>query len=572
MHARLLKSIARAQSTFIAVIDSKAAFESLLSDVLELSDSEYGFIGEVLKDADGQPYLKTHAITNIAWDDDTREFFRVNAPDGLKFTNLDTLFGAAIRTGKPVVTNSPENDERSGGLPDGHPPLKSFLGLPIFFEEEMVAMLGMANRPDGYDQSMVEYLYPLTATIGQMIETRRARTSVRDLEQQLLAARKMEAIGQLAGGIAHDFNNMLQVIQGYCEIAIDEVQPGTSVFASLEQIAAATARSAALTGQLLSFAQRQPSSPVVTRLNTIVPPMVAMLRRLVSEGVGLHLDTRPDLWNVRIDRSQIDQLLANLVVNSAQAIEDQGKITIEIRNTSVTSNRQFHNEVIPAGDYVVISVIDDGSGMDQETSKRMFEPFFTTRSTGHGTGLGLSSVLGIVSQNHGGIDVHTRPGEGTRIDVYLPRCHQPLEDASENPLSQDATAGSETILLVEDQVRIMESSAIYLERLGYRVLTASRPSEALKLARENVEDIRLLVTDVLMPEMNGHTLAQELSQIDAEIPCLYISGATADTIAEHGVLVDEVHFLRKPFASSELAAAIRGICDAQTQTPIDSQS
>jgi PAS domain S-box-containing protein len=393
---------------------------------------------------------------------------------------------------------------------------------------------------------------------GRDISERKEAEELRkNLTDQLLQAQKMEAVGRLAGGVAHDFNNMLGVIIGHTELALHQLNPVHPLAATLQEIRKAADRSASLTRQLLAFARRQTVAPKVLDLNDTVEGMLKMLRRLIGEDIDLAWLPGKNLGQVRIDPSQIDQILANLCVNARDAIGDTGRITIETAASSFDEDYcARHSGFIP-GEYILLAVSDDGCGMTKEVLANLFEPFFTTKETGKGTGLGLATVYGIVTQNSGFINVYSEPGQGTTFKIYLPRhaaedSHRQAGDAVKMP-----TLGHETILLVEDEPMILDLTRTMLELLGHTVLTAATPGEALRLADEHGGTIHLLMTDVIMPEMNGRELADRLQRLNPALRCLFMSGYTANVIAHHGVLDEGVHFIQKPFAVSDLAAKIR---------------
>lgn len=377
------------------------------------------------------------------------------------------------------------------------------------------------------------------------------------LEAQLQQAQKMESIGRLAGGVAHDFNNLLTVILGHAEMGFMKIAPSEPISADLTAIQNAAEKSAALTHQLLAFARKQVIAPKVLDLNETVEQMLKLLKRLIGEDIDLAWQPGKDLYQVKIDPSQIDQILANLCVNARDAISDGGRITIETSNHGFDDQYCAENFGYLPGEYVQLAVSDNGCGMDKETLMHVFEPFFTTKEHGQGTGLGLATVYGIVKQNDGFITIDSEPGKGTAFRIYLP-CHKPTGIPSRpEDLQQPISNGRETILLVEDEVSILNLTAKLLEQLGYHVLTASSPREAIRLARDSAAEIHLLMTDVVMPEMNGQELLRNLSPLYPKLTCLFMSGYTANVIAHHGVLDENVHFIPKPFSLTALSAKVR---------------
>ncbi len=385
-------------------------------------------------------------------------------------------------------------------------------------------------------------------------------TRQKELEAQLQQAQKMESVGVLAGGVAHDFNNMLSVILGHTFLAISDPDPA-QLQLSLDEIRKAAERSADLTRQLLAFARKQTIVPRVLDLNQTVAGMLKMLQRLVGEGINIHWQPERDLWLLKMDPSQIDQLLANLCVNARDSIADIGKVAVETGSQVLDESYCAHHLGCQPGEYVRLSVTDDGCGMSKETLSRIFEPFFTTKGVGKGTGLGLSTVYGIVKQNGGFIDVYSEPGLGTSFHIYLPRHRGEAEPAATEHAAQPTPQGLETVLLVEDELAILTLTEKILTKLGYRVLSANSAGEALRIALTHQGEIGLLITDVVMPEMNGKELAINLQSKHRQLKTLYISGYTAEAIAHHGVLDEGVHFLQKPFSVPGLGAKVREVLD-----------
>ena len=377
------------------------------------------------------------------------------------------------------------------------------------------------------------------------------------LELQLQQAQKMESVGRLAGGVAHDFNNMLGVILGHTEMALGQTEPRGQLYTDLQEIRKAAERSADLTRQLLAFARKQTVAPKILDMNEVVTGMLSMLERLIGEDI--ELDWRPgaDLWPVKVDPSQVAQVLTNLCVNARDAIAGVGRVTISTSN--ITLDPAFCAAHVGAkpGDCVQLAVTDDGCGMDKETIARLFEPFFTTKSVGEGTGLGLATVYGIVKQNGGLIMVDSKPGKGSTFTICMPRHSAAIEPEEEHDLRPSEVRGQETVLVVEDEPALLMLAKQMLELQGYTVMAARTPGEAIHLAREHPGDIHLLLTDVVMPEMNGRDLAKNLLSLYPRIRRLFMSGYTSDVIAHQGVLEEGVHFLQKPFSYTDLTAKVR---------------
>jgi PAS domain S-box-containing protein len=388
-------------------------------------------------------------------------------------------------------------------------------------------------------------------------ERKLAEADQKRLQDQLLQAQKMESVGRLAGGVAHDFNNMLSVILGHAELALMRCAPSEAIHARLEGIKESALRSADLVRQLLAFARRQTIAPKVLDVNDTVSGLLKMLLRLIGEDIDLVWMPGSGLWAVKIDPSQIDQILANLCVNARDAIAGVGKVTIETENTSFDDAYCAVHPDFVSGEYVMLAVSDDGCGMSQEDLEHIFEPFFTTKELGIGTGLGLSTLYGIVKQNDGFINVYSEPGKGTTFKVYLPRFMGEATGQTAESTPETPRGLGELVLLVEDEAVILSVGREMLEQLGYKVLTAETPTEALHQARQHAAEIQLLITDVVMPEMNGRDLAKSINDIKPGLKCLFTSGYTANVIAHHGVLEEGVQFIQKPFSLHDLASKVR---------------
>jgi CheY-like chemotaxis protein len=373
----------------------------------------------------------------------------------------------------------------------------------------------------------------------------------------------MESVGRLTGGVAHDFNNILAVILGYTEMALAQPDSSPKLRSYLEKIHDAGNRSANIVRQLLAFSRKQTIAPKVLDLNDTVAGMLKMLRRMIGENIDLAWMPAPDLLPIKMDPAQIDQILANLCVNARDAIDGTGQITIATKTVSLDADYCARNGGLAAGEYVVLSVSDNGCGMEEKMIAQIFEPFFTTKGVGLGTGLGLATVYGIVRQNNGFIEVQSAPGAGTTFRVHLPSHHNGGRESEQGTMALPVMSQGETILLVEDDPTILEMSLVMLERLGYRVLSTDNPNEALRLAARETGTIDLLITDMIMPGMNGKELAGQLVARHPTLKLLYMSGYTADVIAHHGVLDMGVHFLQKPFSHVELAAKVREVLEEQ---------
>lgn len=396
-------------------------------------------------------------------------------------------------------------------------------------------------------------------TITNYVAVKRDITAELAREEMLSQAQKMESVGRLAGGVAHDFNNLLMGIMGYAELCREQLPVDHPVREWVGEIIREAERSANLTRQLLAFARKQTVAPQVIDLNDAVGNMLKMLRRLIGEDIDLVWQPGANVWPLKIDPGQVDQILANLCVNARDAIGGDGRITIETDIVSIDADYcEEHAEAAP-GSYVLLTVSDDGCGMDRETLQHVFEPFFTTKPTGEGTGLGLATVYGIAKQNNGFVNVYSEPGEGTTFRIYLPRDTSVARDAAEAAPKTAIRNGTETILLVEDETAIRTIMQLVLAKLGYTVIPAASPAEALRLAEAHRDGIDLMITDVVMPGMNGRALAEQLAPDFPKMKVLYMSGYTADVVAQRGILDEGVHFLGKPVGRDALAQKVREV-------------
>jgi PAS domain S-box-containing protein len=435
---------------------------------------------------------------------------------------------------------------------------EAFLKVPVMpqetFERIAHSLFALANQ-------LSTTAYQNVQQARFIAERKQAEAEREKLQAQLLQSQKLEAIGILAGGVAHDFNNMLGAITGYAELTLNKMDPEDPFRKNLEKILDAARRSANLTRQLLAFARKQTIAPVILDLNDSVEAVLKMMRRILGENIDLLWMPGQGSYPVRMDPSQLDQILVNLCVNARDAIEDVGRVTIETATVSLDETcHKAHAYLVP-GEYVLLAISDDGCGMDRKTLEHIFEPFFTTKGVGRGTGMGLATVYGIVKQNHGFINAYSEPGKGTTFRVYIPRQAGGVTEAKTMVPEDIPRSRGETILIVEDDPTLLEMSAMLLEQLGYTVIPAATPTEAIHIAQTTHPEIHLLITDVIMPEMNGRDLADRIRAIRPGAKHLFMSGYTANVIAHQGVLDEGVNFIQKPFSVKDIAAKVRQVLD-----------
>ena len=413
-------------------------------------------------------------------------------------------------------------------------------------------------------ESVCESLLEDPAVAGVVInsrditERREAEDELHESREQLLQSQKMEAVGRLAGGVAHDFNNLLTAIKGFTELLLLDFDQRDPRYPFAHEIQAAANRAASLTRQLLAFSRKQVLQPRVIDLNASVTDMEKMLRRLIGEDVELVTNRAPDLGRIKADPGQIEQILLNLVVNARDAMPSGGRLAITTWNESVSPEQaQRHGEAAP-GTYAVVSVRDTGAGMSKEVQRRIFEPFFTTKEQGRGTGLGLSTVYGIVQQSGGFVSVESAPGEGADFRVYLPAVDEGVPQTDQR-LESGPVEGTETVLLVEDEKAVRVLVRRVLDRMGYTVLEAEHGPQALEIMAARTEPVDLLLTDVIMPGMSGRELADQLQRSHPGIKVLFMSGYTDEAISQHGVLVSGVAFLETPCTPDILLRRVREV-------------
>ena len=659
-------------------------FDYALEQALLLTGSRIGFICDYV--------AKTRELVLVSW---SREVMRQCGMEGKQDCfQLDRigLLGEAVRQRKPVLVNDYQAENTlKNGYPQGHVVLHNFLAIPILQQGAVVAVVGVANKDEDYNQGDINELILLMDAVWRLVERRLAEqalqqsfrewsaamdsfddivylldldcrlvrantsfyqvmgtspevvvghpvaeimhplgasglcpiccaqrekrdfqmimepdhpdnpfdghplevtvkvihdqegqptsifTSLHDLsiirhemdekislEKQLQQAQRMESVGRLAGGVAHDFNNMLGVIIGYADIALGQVDEAQPIHASLLEIQKAAQHSADLTRQLLAFARKQVVVRKSLNLNDIVEGMLKMLQRLIGENIRLSWEPAGNLWAVKMDPSQVDQILANLCVNGRDAISGVGQLGITTRNVVLDQAFCADFPNISPGEYVSLAVRDSGCGIDKETLDHIFEPFFTTKGIGQGTGLGLATVEGAVRQNNGHIQVSSVLGEGTIFTIYLPRnVEEFVEEKAVVDRAKTEMQGQEVILLVEDEPALLQMTAMMLGALGYRVMPAGGAQEAMRLASEHASEIHLLMTDVVMPEMSGQDLTERLLLLYPHFKSLFMSGYTSDIIAEQGILDAQMSFLQKPFSLKELAEKVRKALDRE---------
>jgi PAS domain S-box-containing protein len=535
-------------------------YEAVLQFILETMSSRYGFFGFINEDGD----LVCPAMTNGVWtEQQTANETTVFPPD-----QWAGLWGRSLIERRTIFANDNLH------VPAGHLALRNALAAPIIHQEKLIGEITVVNKDGDFGPENVALLERLAGYLAPVLNARlesdrqheqslQALREKEELTRQLAQAQKMEAVGQLAGGVAHDFNNLLTVITGFAEVAADGVDDADPLQNDLNEIRRAAGRAAELTKQLLAFSRKQIIAPQVISLNDTIAKATRMLRRVIGEDVQLDFAPGQRLRRANADPGQIEQILVNLAVNARDAMPGGGWLTI------ATDNVDFDRETCEEcgeplhGEFVRIEVSDIGHGMTEEVRSKIFEPFFTTKEVGAGSGLGLSVVYGAVAQNNGHIWVESIPGKGATFTIVLPRVLEKVSVESPAASERPRRDGNETILLVEDEKMVRHLAEIILKRQGHHVLSAKNPGEALLLCEQHEGPIDLLVTDVVMPGMNGSQLYQRLTEIRPGLPVLFISGYPRQAITDQGLLRENTNFLPKPFSVEVLTRTIRDILDAK---------
>lgn len=501
-----------------------------------------------------------------------REIRQIVADCSFQIVDTREDYLAAIETFQPDLIISDYHMPRFDGLTalklaQEHAPLTPLIILTGSINEDTAVECMKAGASD---YVLKEQIRRLSQSVVHAIEARQLREEHRraeetqaQLEAQLRQSQKMESIGRLAGGIAHDFNNLLTVIGGYCDLTRAELDPDNPLDEYMEQIRKACDRAAALTRQLLAFSRKQILNPTTIDLNSLVEQLRKMLVRIIGEDISLTTTLQPELWPVTADPGQIEQVFLNLVVNARDAMPTGGQLTIETRNATATDCAVLAHSDLASRPCVLVEIADNGAGMDEYVRSRIFEPFFTTKAPGQGTGLGLATVYGIVRQSGGEISVESKSGAGTTFRIYLPSnprdTVKPVSDVKPVAIFD---SGHETILLVEDDDQLRRLALTSLRAQGYTVFEARQGVEALTMIEQYTAPIDLLITDVVMPQISGQALAEQIRAMRPQIKVLYMSGYTDDTVFRHGLLTTEMAFLAKPFSPQTLAAYVRKVLDS----------
>ncbi|WP_158305387.1 ATP-binding protein [Opitutus terrae] len=546
-------ALGEAMRVYLESGDWARTFALLLRCALVQTRSEFGFVGVVLD----RQRLRLVAGEGPEWMRQVSRELRAEpgakAASDVDFSRLEPPLPRALRTGEVVAVDPPDGET-------SEPARGSFFALPILREKQVVGLLGVGRSTGRYDGNSPGQLVQISQQAGVFCDCYRRELREGALEEQLRVAQKMEAVGMLAGGVAHDFNNLLQVIQGYTGIALEASTTIAERRASLEQVRHASERATQLTRQLLAFGRRQNLQQSDLDLNQAIRDLLRMIRRLIGEQITVDFIPGHELGNLHADRSQIDQVLLNLCLNARDAIRQGGRITIETENVLVNGAfRESHPWAQP-GRYVLMTVSDNGVGMDRETTTRIFEPFFTTKNHEKGTGLGLSVVYGVVKQHGGMVHVYSEPQKGTTFKIYLP-----IVERSATVVGPKHTPtlarGTETILLAEDEPMVRDLARRILARAGYRVLLACDGPEACALFTQHADTIALAILDVVMPQLGGREVYDRISALRPGLPVIFCSGYAGSALGADLPGGDTRRLLTKPYGADEMLGSVREALD-----------
>ena len=560
----VLTAVTQALTDFLDSGNWSMASQHLLTFAIQQTQSEYGFLGVILEGS----VLRVLAHDGVTWDvklnrDLYEEKTQQHARTGyFEIAHVHNLLSEVISKGEPVISNLPDRDRRSGGLPAGHPPMRAFLGVPIFKGQQAVGLIGVANRPGGYTGQELRYLETMSQATGVLYDNYRQtlkhaalEAQKEKLEAQVRQAQKMEVLGRLAGGVAHDFNNLLMVLGGCSELLEKSLPKESGARVYLDQIQRTIEKATAITKQLLAFSRKQVLAIRALDLHAALTASEFMLPRLLGSDIELTFRHEAAHSWILSDPAQIEQVIMNLAVNSRDAMPEGGRLTVSTRNAT-----KLPESAADVGNqnWVVLEVGDTGTGMDEEIRARIFEPFFTTKLDGKGTGLGLATVYGIVKQSQGHIHVESTLGRGTRFEIYFPAT-APIaaREPTPSPLAARTTDSeiNATILVADDEAALRHAIAEILRSSGYKVLEAETSTEALELARQHRGQLEILLTDIVMPGLRGPELARRVAKVHPEVQIVYMSGY-AEGLPE-AQLPENSMFLQKPFRFATLLEQLK---------------
>lgn len=558
--------ISHIESQFIAGKKTKLLFEQILSHLLSCTESEYGFIGEVHFKNDDTPYLKTWAITDISWDKNSQEFYAKNAPQGLEFYNLKTLFGEVMTTGRYIIANNPSVHPKSGGLPDGHPSLNAFLGIPIYSGETITGMIGIANKANGYDKNLISLLQPLLNSIGTIISGLIDRRKKIKAENTVRRTLKMDAIGQLSAGVSHDFNNILAIIIGNTELIELDKTLEKPTKNKLVVIKKAAERASQLTQKLQRLTRIELFHIETFAIDLFIKDIIDLMAKALTPQVKIKLNFAEDAWLIDSNKGDLQDVILNLTINARDAMRGKGELTFTLADKSIDACDYEHITNIDSGEYILLTISDTGIGIQEEVLPQIFDPFFTTKDKDKGTGLGLAMVYNFMRESGGFIDVSSELGIGTSFLLYFKK--SPAKIPTDIPITNlpSLPTGSNTLLIVDDESELLTLAKNTLNSLGYKVLTASNVKQAMSLLR-NEPTIDLLFSDIVMPgEQSGFDLASFVNTEYPHLKVLLTSGYNSEN-SHQGISSNLLRtLLYKPYRQSEMVQRITALLKGQVQT------
>ena len=564
---KLSEAITAANLRFIENGNINQMAQILVDACMTVTDSPFGMLYELLPDGNAAVL----ALSFISSDPIADEpLFRDIKYDIMRYGQYvlprhpSLFFAPVIEATVSILDSADDRRLNECACPVCDIRFKTFAGIPLKIGGTVVGMIALAHRADGYRSANIHELDNFVQTCSLAIISARSEIDRKVAQDQLRQAQKMEAIGQLAGGIAHDFNNLLTVINGYSTLVLQKVDAKNQVYKDVEQILNAGERAATLVRQLLAFARRQILEPRQINVNTLVTSLHKILSRLIGEQATLSTRLAADIGLVKADPGQVEQIVMNLVINARDALEQGGTITIETTNIDLDASFLRDNHGAVPGSYIMISVRDNGMGMSREVIGRIFEPFFTTKGQGNGTGLGLATVYGIVKQSSGYITVTSEVGLGTEFHVFLPRCEKNTSCTVQNdaPDETDKKIMSVLVLVVEDEPSVLSLTAVSLESRGFKVMTASSAQEALKLFECHSDTIHVVLSDVMMPEMNGPEMVEIMRGMRPDLGVVFMSGYANENVSSIDLSDMRNRCIMKPFSPDELARIITS-CNVQ---------
>jgi signal transduction histidine kinase/ActR/RegA family two-component response regulator len=480
---------------------------------------------------------------------------------------LRGILGHTLSTGECFLSNAPRSHPDSIGTPEGHVPVTAFMSVPLKRGVETFGMIALANKQGGYDSADQEMVEALSAVFAESLIRKQAEDALRKKEEEFRQAQKLEAVGALAGGVAHEFNNLLQAIRAFTTFALKGLSPEETRYQDLQEVLKASERAVILTRQLLGFSRRQQFQMIDIRLNEILVDLKKMLQPLIGEKIELQMSLADDVGLLHVDPTMVQQVVMNLCINARDAMPTGGKLLIKTEDVALgAEDCQSHPDAKP-GHYLRLTVSDTGTGIPPEALKRIFEPFFSTKEVGKGTGLGLAMVYGVVQQHRGMIRVHSRPGEGATFEIYLPVAEaRPQAAAPATPVS--AGGGTETILFAEDDPLVRAALVRVLTEAGYRVLAAADGDEAVKLFADNSPTVSLVLLDMMMPKMGGREAHAKIARINPDIPTIYCTGYDSGLAKLDAAEIAALSVVQKPVDPEALLSAIRELLDRKKPCPV----